>query len=343
MIKATANTNVRAVLQHGGGLVHTQQPRAHARGRQLTPRGGAINRRCEATSIIPLPFPSSVAAVYPLTCVRRARTLSPTPRYNNRPHAQLVVGYGLFARRLTVLPYPLMKDVSVVSLNFVEVRPSHSQLQVPALVAFLSKYSNNWRIKAMHFERRFNFQQQPLSIQEEVPPLRVVLRTYKRSNSLMENCSFAYEQLPVVPSIPVPTRSPNEISKELINLKTSTKPHQRLLVISPHRIFHFLFPRETPLLRRHRDSYADSDQRPNCLHPARPIDARPVYSPPTQGRGQHEESQYNQHRRNPGTAEQLPQRESNVYLPIQHNQLQASKSALSLPAFRTTVHGGPDE
>lgn len=95
MIKATANTNVRAVLQHGGGLAHTQQPRTNARGRQLTPRGGVINRRCEATSIIPLPFPSSAAAVYPLTGVRRARKLSPSLRSNNRPHAQLVVGYML--------------------------------------------------------------------------------------------------------------------------------------------------------------------------------------------------------------------------------------------------------
>lgn len=93
MNQATATTVVRAVRQHGGGLVHTQQPRAYARGRQLTPRGGVINRRCEATSIIHSPFLSSAAAAYPLTGVRRARTLSPSLRSNNRPHAQLAEGY----------------------------------------------------------------------------------------------------------------------------------------------------------------------------------------------------------------------------------------------------------
>lgn len=95
MTLATATTVVRAVRQHGGGLVHTQQPRANARGRQLTSRGGVINRRCEATSIIYSLFPSSAAAAYPLTGVRRARTLSPSLRFNSRPHAQLVVGYKL--------------------------------------------------------------------------------------------------------------------------------------------------------------------------------------------------------------------------------------------------------
>lgn len=93
MNQATATIIVRAVRQHGGGLVHTQQPRALARGRQLTSRGGVINRRCEATSIIHSLFPSSAAAAYPLTGVRRARTLSPSLRFNNRPHAQLVEGY----------------------------------------------------------------------------------------------------------------------------------------------------------------------------------------------------------------------------------------------------------
>lgn len=123
MTQATATTVVRAVRQHGGGLVHTQQPRAHARGRQLTPRGGAINRRCEATSIIHSLFPSSAAAAYPLTGVRRARTLSPSLRFNNRPHAQLVVGYAYLTRisRFKEVIYPrddlppvyLYREVSV--------------------------------------------------------------------------------------------------------------------------------------------------------------------------------------------------------------------------------------
>lgn len=92
MTQATATTASRAVRQHGGGLVHANPPRTTLRGRHHCTSGGAINRRCEAASIIALAFSAPATLAYPMTGVRRARELSPSLRSQNRPHAQLVLG-----------------------------------------------------------------------------------------------------------------------------------------------------------------------------------------------------------------------------------------------------------
>lgn len=93
MTQATATTAIKAVRQHGGGLVHANRPRATLRGRHQCPSGGAINRRCAAASIIALASSASATLAYPTTCVRRAQKLSTLLRSTTRPPAQLVVGY----------------------------------------------------------------------------------------------------------------------------------------------------------------------------------------------------------------------------------------------------------
>lgn len=93
MNQATATTTLRAVREHGGGPVQPARHTTLARGRLHPQRGGAINRRCAATSILPLLFPSSVAASYPTTGVRRARKLSTSLRSPQRLTAQPAEGY----------------------------------------------------------------------------------------------------------------------------------------------------------------------------------------------------------------------------------------------------------
>lgn len=93
MTQATATTAPKAGRQHGGGLVHANQPRATLRSRHEIPSGGAINRRGEAASIIALASSAAATLAYPTTCVRRAQKLSIPLRSTTRPHAQLVVGY----------------------------------------------------------------------------------------------------------------------------------------------------------------------------------------------------------------------------------------------------------
>lgn len=94
MTQATATTAPNAVRQHGGGLIHANQPRATLRGRHQSPSGGVINRRCAAASIIALASSASATLAYPKTCVRQAQKSSTPLRSPIRPPAQLVVGYG---------------------------------------------------------------------------------------------------------------------------------------------------------------------------------------------------------------------------------------------------------
>ena len=93
MTQAPATTVATAVRQHGGGRHPLNLPCTATAGRLQDSRGGVINRRAEgATTSHPLPA-SCAAAAHPTTGVRRARELSPSLRSQNRPHAQLVVGY----------------------------------------------------------------------------------------------------------------------------------------------------------------------------------------------------------------------------------------------------------
>ncbi len=95
MTQATATTALKAGRQHGGGLVHANQPRATLRSRHQIPSGGAIKSLCcTAAGILPPLLRATTGRVYPTTCVRRAPDQSEPLRSTNRPHAQLVVGYG---------------------------------------------------------------------------------------------------------------------------------------------------------------------------------------------------------------------------------------------------------
>ena len=93
MTQATATTASRAGRQHGGGLVQANPPRATLRRRNHCPSGGAINRRCEAASIVAFAFSAPATLAYPMTGVRQAQKLSTSLRSLTRPHAQLVMGY----------------------------------------------------------------------------------------------------------------------------------------------------------------------------------------------------------------------------------------------------------
>lgn len=94
MTPATATTTAKAVRQHGGGLVHTTQPRAALRGRQQCPSGGVKKSLCcAAAGINALDLQATAALAYPMTGVRQAQKLSTPLRYPTRQSAQLVLGY----------------------------------------------------------------------------------------------------------------------------------------------------------------------------------------------------------------------------------------------------------
>lgn len=94
MTPATATTTAKAVRQHGGGLVHTTQPRAAMRSRQQCPSGGVKKSLCcAAAGINALALQAPAALAYPMTGVRRAQKLSTPLRSPYCPHAQPVVGY----------------------------------------------------------------------------------------------------------------------------------------------------------------------------------------------------------------------------------------------------------
>ena len=91
---ATVTPQLRAVRKHGGGLPPTQQPTQQAAGHPLRSKGGEINSLyCAAVGIINLLLRAATRHAYPTTCVRRALFTAAPLRSQNRPHAQLVVGY----------------------------------------------------------------------------------------------------------------------------------------------------------------------------------------------------------------------------------------------------------
>ena len=94
MTQATATTVPKAVRQHGGGVVHANQPRATLRGRHQCPSGGVKKSLCcAAAGINALDLQATATLAYPMTGVRRAQKLSTPLRSLTRPHAQPVMGY----------------------------------------------------------------------------------------------------------------------------------------------------------------------------------------------------------------------------------------------------------
>ena len=94
MTQATATTVPKAVRQHGGGVVHANQPRATLRGRHQCPSGGVkTSLCCAAAGINALDLQATATLAYPMTGVRRAQKLSTPLRSLTRPHAQPVMGY----------------------------------------------------------------------------------------------------------------------------------------------------------------------------------------------------------------------------------------------------------
>lgn len=94
MSLATLSTQALAVRKHGGGLAPIQRPTQQAGGHPLRSKGGEINSICcVAAGIINLLLRAAASHAYPTTCVRRAPFTAAPLRSQNRPHAQLVVGY----------------------------------------------------------------------------------------------------------------------------------------------------------------------------------------------------------------------------------------------------------
>lgn len=94
MSLATLSTQALAVRKHGGGLAAIQRPTQQAGGHPLRSKGGEINSLCcAAAGIINLLLRAAASHAYPTTCVRRAPFTAAPLRSQNRPHAQLVVGY----------------------------------------------------------------------------------------------------------------------------------------------------------------------------------------------------------------------------------------------------------
>ena len=99
MTLATASTTTKAMPRHGGGLVHPENAQQQAGGRLQLVTGGEIKSLCcAAAGNIPAPLQAHTPRVYPTTCVRRAADQRESLRSTNRPHAQLVVGYGQLDR-----------------------------------------------------------------------------------------------------------------------------------------------------------------------------------------------------------------------------------------------------
>ena len=94
MSLATLSTQALAVRKHGGGLAPIQRPTQQAGGHPLRSKGGEINSLCcVAAGIINPLLRATASHAYPTTCVRRAPFTAAPLRSQNRPHAQLVVGY----------------------------------------------------------------------------------------------------------------------------------------------------------------------------------------------------------------------------------------------------------
>jgi len=336
MTLATATTVVRAVRQHGGGLVHTQQPRAHSRGRQLTSRGGVINRRCEATSIIPLPFPSSAAAVYPLTGVRRARILSPSLRSNNRPHAQLVVGYGHQISRSRLTPQALSPKSRMVAVKSAQFLSRGLNLIRPLFELHFCENSNHLGVNCMNPKRGIDLHQVRLSGEKQTPPLRCSFLFDQQRESSLKSSSPCSEVFLVMPTVPLATIACNQLAEKLINFHARLVAHQSIFISRALCLFSLLSHRLMPLPGRNADSNAYTYERPDCLNPSRPIDS--VFRPGSINQPKaNEECSNDDHRHRPSSLEPSERLDPNLH--FQHGQLSKIDTALSLPAPCHHVQG----
>ncbi|PZW65233.1 hypothetical protein F471_03711 [Pseudomonas sp. URMO17WK12:I1] len=337
MTLATASTVVRAVRQHGGGLVHTQQPRAHARGRQRIPRGGAINRRCEATSIIHSLLPSSAAAAYPLTGVRRARTLSPSLRFNNRPHAQLVVGYGHHKHQPTLIPYSHSPESGVVGMKSPQFFSHRLEIFCPLFQLHFRDDSDHLGVVWMSPKHCINFQQVALTGQKHTPPDCGCLFIDQRCESSLKNCSPSPKIIGVIPGEPLAVTSRDQFVEELIHFHARHVTHQSILI--SREICFISFLAHSSIKLPCRDRYCDEDayQRPHSLYPRRPVSFH--ISPRQEEQTEAKEERRNDYQRHcPSLLE--PGKGFDSKFRIQHDQLQASNSALSLQAPRHYVQRG---
>ncbi len=323
MTLATATTVVRAVRKHGGGLVQAQQPRAHARGRQLTSRGGVINRRCEATSIIHSLFQSSAAAAYPLTGVRRARTLSPSLRFNNSTYAQLVVGYGYISTAL-LLRKPLKQFIKIAD-QACEVVAIYGTGDGAVLIQFISLgrgkpgqvnetdkfFDHFWclHLYQSYFFHLGQIRRQLLCIEFRPANVQTIGAVDLTNQHVCANAAA----------------NSNFVESPEKNTRAGNLGLLRCLDLTLRRV------KGGPRRYQNRRYRADS------LHPSRPVDVvsspRAIKQPET-----HEEHCDDDHRYRPGSFE--PSERPNSKFRFQHGQHSRINKSLSLPAPRHHVQRG---
>lgn len=355
MTPATATTVVRAVLQHGGGLVHTQQPRAHARGRQLTPRGGVIDRRCEATSIIPLPFPSSAAAVYPLTGVRRARTLSPSLRSNSRPHAQLVVGYGASGS-----PVIELRKARAVFTQLVQVTFESNESPLKPITMILGADLPHTNFKGANqsgkIEAKFASDDMAMCVQVIIQVSHCSMHDpFEEPHVLIHENRFFLKFIGALLLWNTALHRRDELTaknislgtlKELIRcLQSLPYEHVKSHCMSVVLLGHLERTHEKRLtLSVRSNSYCNNDayDRTHCLNPRRHVWPSPSYfAPRDQNHSAHHSVCHKAHQRPvPPSVSKSDRSETCAHVPINHSKLPASMFHTSLQAPRHHVQRG---
>ncbi|WP_134677483.1 hypothetical protein [Ectopseudomonas khazarica] len=333
MTQAPAATVATAVRQHGGGRHPLNLLCTAPAGRLQSSRGGVIDRRAEgATSSNTLPA-SRAAAAHPTPGVRRARELSPSLRSQNRPHAQLVEGYGLASSLFGSLPIIAEQNISMLFFNIYKELASRGNSLVPRFDIGLRENMDHLVIDLIHPQSRVDVEQQFLCIQKEAPPFSVLLRVNEGGKALLQSSDPCPEVLFVMPSKSISAAPSPQLIKKLINLNACPEPHKSVLVLRPH-LLNMTLPRVLlPLPGRYADGNEDANDGTNCLNPS-----RCMLTPP-----RHKQTKYDG--RNKGVranqeSNKAGERDPYMELPIEHANLLAVMMPMSLPALCHYVQRG---
>jgi len=318
MTQATATTALKAGRQHGGGLVHANQPRATLRSRHQLPSGGAIKSLCcTAAGILPPLLRATTGRVYPTTCVRRAPDQSEPLRSPIRPLAQPVVGYAHY-----------------LNIKGMAIGKRHNRFRhtTPLFIHVGGPLANSETFKAHTTlqsltERTNGHRKAALNSQPESGHLLIL--NLGESNQ----CHVIGRLLKQPYKVPHPhtvnTLHIHQLTMQMFNARNSvTSTMESLLHVTPRLSQSITIPR-TVLISNNSETSTYRQDRANCLNPAG--------SHPTSVNCQHQDVRQRENDNSPRNSRVPLNEDPNSFTPHTANSL-ASKDT-SVPLFSIQVHG----
>lgn len=334
MTQATATTALKAGRQHGGGLVHANQPRATLRSRHQIPSGGAIKSLCcAAAGILPPLLCATAGRVYPTTCVRRAQKLSTPLSSHTRLPAQLVVGYTPSSER----DLQLRKMACLPNALFNNGLRNQGERALCLILVFLQITDRGTENAQKFFLGAGSLQvidkdsQNTADIGRDVRPRFICLLFEARSDAIeisLEKCLLVITSL--CPSLQTSLSLYREVAYiEGVPIEPQCKQPFPVQFLSA--AFCYL---GFPLMPWNRYGYKNCQNRSHRLYPSRPVDVVAAPYPEQWQDNSRRHNQPSEHYNRPHFPRVLSP------LPRNHHRPQSMLKASSLPAAAARVHGG---